>query len=157
MTTLPGLPSGRHLTLLAVFLAAGSLTAGGADVAYYLVAKGMEYRQTGSALPSPKGNPARFFAQVGLSAANTATNATVQSLPGGTVTPLTLGVGGHAGVNDTFGFQAKFTSQSLLDGSYPNGSYQTVINTVHDGVKTLTLALNGNVYPSTAPHLTNPV
>jgi hypothetical protein len=157
MTTLPGLQSGRDLTLLAVFLAAGSLTAEGADVAYYLVAKGMEYRQTGSALPSPKGNPARFTAQVGLSAANTATNATVQSLPSGTVTALTLGVGGHAGVNDTFGFQAKFATQSLLDTSYPNGSYQLVVHTVHDGVKTLALALNGNAYPSTAPHLTNAV
>ncbi|HWW01487.1 MAG TPA: hypothetical protein VNZ64_17450 [Candidatus Acidoferrum sp.] len=157
MTIFPGPRSGRDLTLLAVFLAAGSLTAGGADVAYYLVAKGMAYRQTGSALPAPKGNPARFIAQVGLSAANTATNATVQSLPGGTVTPLTLGVGGHAGVNDTFEFQAKFSTQSLLDASYPNGNYQMVIGAVHDGLKTLTLALNTNAYPSSTPYLTNPV
>ena len=157
MTTLPGLRSGRALTLLVVFLAIGSLTTRGADIAYYLVAKGQEYRQTGSAPPSPKGNPARFLAQVGLSAAGTATNATVQFLPGGTVTNLTLGVGGHAGVNDTFSFQAKFASQSLLDSAYPNGSYQMVIGAVHDGVKTLTLALNTNGYPSTTPYLTNPV
>ncbi len=157
MTTLPGLRSVRDLTLVAVFLAVGSLTVGGADVSYYLVAKSMQYRQTGSALPSPKGNPARFDAQVGLSAANTATNATVQFLPGGTVNALTLGVGGHAGVNDTLGFEAKFTTQALLDTSYPNGSYQLVVHTVHDGVKTLALALNGNAYPSGVPHLTNPV
>ena len=157
MTTLPGLRSGRNLTLLVVFLAIGSLSADGADVAYYLVAKGMEYRQTGSALPSPKGSPARFIAQVGLSSVNTATNATVQSLPGGTVTNLTLGVSGHAGVNDTFAFQAKFGNQSFLDSSYPNGSYQMVIDAVHDGVKTLTLALNTNGYPSSAPYLTNAV
>ena len=157
MTTLPGLQSGRDLTLLAVFLAAGSLPAGGADVAYYLVAKGMVYRQTGSALPSPKGNPARFTAQVGLTAANNATNATVQALPSGAINTLLLGVGGHAGVNDTFNFQAKFSSQSLLDGTYPNGNYQMVIHSVHDGVKTLALAPNGNTYPSSTPYLTNPV
>jgi hypothetical protein len=157
MTTLPALRSGRDLTVLAVFLAAGCLPADGADVAYYFVAKGMEYRQTGSALPSLKGSPARIDAQIGLSAANTATNATVQFLPSGAVIPLTLGIGGHAGVYDTFSFEAKYTTQALLDTSYPNGSYQMVIDTVHDGIKTLDLALNGNAYPSSVPYLTNAV
>jgi hypothetical protein len=127
-----------------------------ADVLYYFVAKGKEFNQFSSALPVPKGNPARFVSFVGLTATNSATNATVQSLLSGTVKALTLGVGGKAGVDDTFSFQAKFTSQSLLDSAAPNGNYQITIQTVHDGTKTPVLALTGDSYPSSAPYITNP-
>ncbi len=127
-----------------------------ADLTYYLVAKGKEFNQNAATLPVPKGSPARFNAQVGLSLTNSATNATVQSLPSGPVNPLTLSLGSKAGVLDTFVFQAKFASQSVLDTAYPNGNYQMVIKTVHDGTKTLTLALNGDAYPSSAPYVTSP-
>lgn len=156
MKMFSGFPSGRHALLIAALLLPEAFPTRAADANYYFVAKGMEYRQTSNAPPTPKGNPARFSAQVGLSATNAVTNATVQVLPSGPITNLVLGIGGTAGVSNTFRFQAKFASQSALDTTYPNGNYQIVIGAVHDGTKTLPLTLTGNTYPASAPYLTNP-
>ena len=41
-----------------------------ADVAFYLVAKGLAYDQTSTAQPVPKGSPDRFTALVGVTASN---------------------------------------------------------------------------------------
>jgi hypothetical protein len=150
------LPAGRLPLALASLVLVAAASAHGADVSYYLVSKAMGFNQNTSAGPVPKGNPARFFTQVALSQTNSATNATVQFLPSGSVIPLTLSVGGKAGVLDTFSFQAKFASQSALDAAYPNGNYQMIIHAVHDGTKSSTLALNGNGYPASEPFITNP-
>lgn len=135
-----------------VLLAA--LAASAADVSYYVVAKGKAYNQANAAGPVPKNNVGRFFAIVGLSATNSATNATVQYLPSGTVYPLTVGGGGGPGGQDSLTYQMKFSSQSNLDLAYPDGSYQLVIQTVGNGTKASTLALSGDKYPN-APFVTN--
>lgn len=155
MKTLPRLASGRRQILLAAFLFTTCLRVGAVEAIYYFAAKSMEYRQSNNAAPTPKGNPARFSAQIGLTAANSVTNATVQFMPAGTLNTLTLGGGGAAGISNAFGFQAKFASQSALDTAYPNGNYQIVIQALHDGTKTSTLALNGNAYPAGAPTISN--
>jgi hypothetical protein len=156
MKTLLVVPFARNSIALAALLFTAATPMRAADAVYYFVAKSFEFRQNSAASPVPKGNPARFSAQVGLSVTNAATNATIQALPGGAVSNLTLGVGARAGVLDIFSFHAKYASQAALDSAYPNGSYQMVIGAVHDGIKTLTLTLNGNSYPGSAPYLSNP-
>src|SRR5262245_36889307 len=117
------------------------------DVAFYVVAKDEGFDQASTAAPTPKGNPYRVNAFVGLTAPDSVTNATVQSLPGGQVYPLTPEPG-------LFDFQAKFTSLSALNAAAPNGNYQIVIQALHDGTHTITLPLTGDAYPST-PQISN--
>src|SRR3974390_2637789 len=64
-----------------------SLAASGADVSYYVVAKGKAFNQYNAAGPVAKNNPAQFFAAVGLTLTNSVTNATVQFQPSGNVNP----------------------------------------------------------------------
>ena len=135
-----------RLAVLTVVVA--TATARAADVAFYVVAKDEGFDQSGTAAPTPKGNPYRFNAFVGLTAPNSVTNATVQSLPGGQVYPL-------APEPDDFDFQAKFTSLNALNAAAPNGNYQMVIKALHDGTHTITLPLTGDAYPSTDPHISN--
>ncbi len=119
-----------------------------ADVLFYAVAKDEGFDQTSAGAPTPKGNPYRFNAIVGLATANSVTSATVQSLPSGAVYPLVAGT-------YSFDFQAKFTTLSALNAAAPNGNYRLAINAAHDGTHTITLPLNGDAYPVTDPHISN--
>jgi len=132
-----------------------TLPASGADVNYYVVAKGKVYNQANGAGPVAKNNVARFLATVGLTQTNSVTNATVQFLPSGALNPLTVGGGGGPGGQNSLSYQAKFSSQSALDAAFPDGSYKMAIQTVHDGTKSATLGLSGDNYPN-APTITNP-
>jgi len=132
-----------------------ALTASGADVSYYVVTKGKVYNQVNAAGPVPKNNVARFLATVGLTTTSSVTNATVQYLPSGVVNSLAAGGGGGPGGQDSLTYETKFTSQSFLDTAFPDGNYQLVIHTVHDGTKNPTLAVTGDKYPN-APFVTNP-
>src|SRR5690348_11041291 len=126
-----------------------------ADVAFYLVAKGLAYDQTSTAQPVPKGSPDRFTALVGVTASNSITTASVQALPGGSVIPLVFQASGSAGILDEFNLTAKYTTNTDLNAAFPNGNYKMAIQTAHDGAKSLTLALNGNSYPASVPYLGN--
>src|SRR6266536_766184 len=75
-------------------------------------------------------------------------SATVQLLLSGPAYPLAAGT-------YSFDFQAKFTTLAALNTAAPSGSYQMVIRAVHDGTRTITLPLNGDVYPGTDPHVSN--
>ncbi|HEX5400514.1 MAG TPA: hypothetical protein VFY06_15815 [Verrucomicrobiae bacterium] len=120
-----------------------------ADATFYAVVKGQKFNQTNTALPVlASGTPYRFNAIVGFYVLNTITNATVQFLPSGPVSNLVVQL-------NTLEFQAKFATPSDLDTAYPNGNYQLVIDSVFDGIKTLTLPLNGGVYPVAAPHISD--
>jgi hypothetical protein len=132
-----------------------TLPASGADVSNYTLAKGKVYNQANAAGPVPRNNVARFFASVDLTQTDSVTSATVQYLPSGTVNQLTAGGGGGPGGQDSLSYQAKFSSQSALDATLPDGSYKLIIQTVHDGTKNATLALTGDSYPN-APTITNP-
>jgi hypothetical protein len=120
----------------------------GVDVLYYAISKDEGFNQTSAGSAAPKGNPYRFDANVGLATANSVTNATVQFLPSGPVYPLVAGP-------YSFDFQAKFLNLAALDAAVPNGNYQLVINTVHDGTHTITFPLNGDAYPATTPVISN--
>src|SRR5262245_34146697 len=104
------------LILFACLLLATS-AASGADVDYYVIAKGKVYNQANSAGPVAKNNVARFFAIVGLTQTNSVTNATVQYLPSGTLNSLTVGGGGGPGGQNTLSYQPKFSSQSALEAA----------------------------------------
>src|SRR5438552_7000549 len=120
----------------------------GADVTFYAVAKDEGFDQSGAGAPTPKGNPFRFNAIVGLATANSVSSATVRMLPSGPIYPLVAGP-------DSFEFQAKFLTLADLNAAAPNGTYQMVINGVHDGAHTISLTLNGDAYPSTNPQISN--
>jgi hypothetical protein len=51
--------------------------------------------------------------------------------------------------------EAKYATNTVLEASFPNGNYEMVIQAVHDGNHTITLPLNGDVYPVTVPSLNN--
>ncbi len=136
------------LYLIATAVLSASAAVRAADVEYYVVAKDEGFNQSSTAAPAPKGNPYRFNAIVGLTASNSVTGASVQSLPSGQVYPLSPGT-------SSFDFQAKFTNSSLLNAAAPNGNYQLLINTVHDGARAITLPLNGDAYPGTNPRISN--
>ena len=130
-----------------MFLVASTI-ARAVDVEFYVIAKDEGFNQSSAAPPAPKGNPFRFNAIVGLSTPNSVTSASVRSLPGGQVEPLTAQL-------YSFELQAKFTTLSELDAAAPNGNYEMLVNAVHDGTHTITLPLNGDMYPSTPPHINN--
>jgi len=132
----------------AAILLASSAAARAADVSFYTVAKDEGFDQLTVGPSIPKGNPYRYNAIVGLTAANSVNSATVQLLPSGTIYPL-------AADTYSFDFQAKFTTLAALNAAAPNGDYEMVINAVHDGTHTITLPLNGDAYPGTDPHISN--
>src|SRR5437667_8063669 len=130
----------------AAIILARSAEALAADVTFYAVAKDEGFDQSSAGPPAPKGNPYRYNAKVGLTAANSVNSATVELLPGGTIYPLVAGT-------YSFDFQEKFTTLAALNAAAPNGNYQMVINPVHDGTHTITLPLSGDAYPVTDPHI----
>jgi hypothetical protein len=79
------LAKGSPILVVAAIILALSPTSRAADVLFFVVAKDEGFDQFSAAPPTPKGNPYRFNAFVGLTAPNSVTSATVQSLPGGQV------------------------------------------------------------------------
>ncbi len=139
----------QPFVLAALFLALPAVVHA-TDALFYLVGKGQEFTQADANPPVPKSkNPARFHASVGPATANSVTNATVQPLPAGALDTLSPAPSGD------LEFEAKFSSLASLDAAYPDGNYQVVINAVHDGMHAITLPLNGDAYPSNAPHVSN--
>ena len=90
---------------IATMLLVASTTARAVDVEFYVIAKDEGFNQSSAAPPAPKGNPFRFNAIVGLSTPNSVTSASVRSLPGGQVEPLTAQL-------YSFELQAKFPDGS---------------------------------------------
>src|SRR6267378_2537489 len=94
----------------AAFILVSSTAARGADVMFYVVGKDEGFNQSSAGPPAPKGNPYRFNAIVGLTAANSVNSAALQPLPGGAVYPLVAGT-------YSFDFQAKFATLSALNAA----------------------------------------
>jgi len=136
--------------VVATWLVAAPAAVTAADALFYFVGKGEEFTQTDLNPPAPKSkNADRFHALVGPATASSLTNAMIQPPPGGMSNTLTQGPSGD------WEYQASYSSLAGLDAAFPDGNYQGVIDGVHDGRQTVTLALNGNVYPSAAPHVSN--
>lgn len=140
----------RSSTLLAgAALASLALTNGvlGADVQMLGVVKQLSYEQSGATTTPATGSFAMFNAWVDASQDNVVNGAIVK-LPGGSNTPMV------ADGPDSWNLEGAFSSQGLLDSAFPNGTYTLTVNTVHDGSKTLNIALNGNAFPN-PPQLSN--
>ena len=118
-----------------------------ADVSFYLVEKGIELNQTNSDQPFPQLiNGYVSEALVECSNSNTVTNATVKP-PTGVVQTLTAQPG-----NQEFRYRKKDDSLGQLNAVFPSGTYTLSISTIHDGLETLFLSFQGDLYPRT-PHL----
>jgi hypothetical protein len=132
--------------LLAVFSFPQRTSA--SDVSIYTVAKGIYYEQTSAAMPVALAeNGYIFAANVALTAPGAVASAFVQA-PGGT--NQALSVEG----DDEFEFRKKYNTKAKLDSNYPNGSFVLTLNTVHDGSRSIALAVSGDGYPG-APRIGN--
>ena len=120
--------------------------ASGPDVSVVVVGKGRSFKQSGAG--SPVADPdrqAQFTAFAEARADNLILSATLR-LPNGQQQPMAD--------EGKPRIQQRFTSQAALDAAYPNGTYQVILQTVHDGLRTITLTVNGDAYPP-APHVSN--
>ncbi len=130
---------------LICFAAAGRA----ADVSFYAVFKGEKYNQVNASSPTlGSGNPYRFGAVVAPALPGAVQSASVSG-PGGTPQPLTPDP-----LYDWLSINAKFPTHNALEAAAPTGNYTLVVNTVHDGQKTLTLQLPAETFPP-APHINN--
>jgi hypothetical protein len=128
-------------------LAQSSAYAG--DVSFFSIEKGIEYLQSDPGSPALEVPKGFFFeANVKASGSNLVSGASVQT-PDGTVRSLGIQMPGQS-----FRLKKSFDTQPALDAVYGSGAYALLINTVHDGLKTISLLLRGDVYPP-APHLKN--
>ena len=118
------------------------------DVSFYTVQKGQKYNQSSAGAPTPGNNLYRFEATVAPSVAGSLQTATVAAA-GGAAQSLSFDP-----TTDWYDFSLKFTTQALLDAGAPIGNYTLVMNTVHDGQKTVTLNLPAETFPP-APHISN--
>ena len=138
---------GSFYTIL--FLVVNSPILEAADVSFYAVEKAAKYNQSGAGPPTlGSGNPYRFEAAVAPNVAGSVQSATV-SYSGGAAQTLDPDT-----VVEWYTFNAKFTSQALLDAGAPTGNYTLVINTLNQGQKTVTLNLPAETFPA-APHISN--
>ncbi len=141
------------LTLFLSSLAALSVTPAveGADVSIYTVKKGIQYAQTDSGPPVAGTNNSYVFeADVFSFLPNEVTSAMVL-LPPPIGTNQALA---EQPSQNQFQLRHKYNTQTALNTHYPDGNYALGINAIHDGTKTLNLALTGAAYPN-APHLTD--
>ncbi len=135
------------LAVLALLWCAPVLTAA-SDVRLYVVVKGQALIQFNAGAPVLQaGTPYLFTAFADLAADGAMTAATVQALPGGAVQTLNP-------ETTSFFFEDAFTGLSALNAAYPNGDFRLVMDTVHDGQKSVTLRVSGDAYPS-HPRISN--
>src|SRR5262249_26830620 len=138
----------RLVIFLFVAITFACVPADAADVIFYGVFKDQAFNQTSTGAPTPKGSPDRFDATVFLTTSNYMTSATVQPVPAGPVQSVQA-------KSDSLQLTLKFTTLNDLNTAFPNGNYQMVLNTTHDGTRTSTLPLTGDAYPGNDPHISN--
>jgi hypothetical protein len=132
---------------MAVYAAGNCPFVRAADASLIGVAKGKELEQTGTGAPAPFGPTPYFFNAFADSNDGGLSSGSVQHLPSGSLLPLEADAG-------NLEYTAGFNTPGALDVAFPNGSYRIVLQTVHDGQRTLTLSLTGDAYPND-PHCSN--
>ncbi|HTH47197.1 MAG TPA: hypothetical protein VMB21_06775, partial [Candidatus Limnocylindria bacterium] len=125
----------RLLALSLVFFA-GMLRA--QDAKQLLVVKGALYVQGGIGQPAPASAPYQIMVSVQVAKPNGISGASVQA-PAGSVKALTLN-----GDGDEWRLKKDYTSLGTLNGDFPNGTYTVTVQAVHDGTRTVPVALGGD-------------
>jgi hypothetical protein len=119
------------------------------DVKTFSIAKGHDFIQRTSAPPSLNSSAGYVFtASVVMNDSNTVTGASILT-PSGVRIPLQ-----YQGDGATWLFRDAGSNQSTMDATYPDGSYTLTMATVHDGTRSIPLAVNGYLYPN-SPHISN--
>jgi hypothetical protein len=133
---------------IGVFQAAANLWA--SDVSLYTVKKGLAYAQTSSSVPSPdSANGFVFQTDVYPSVQGFVTNAYVKVSGSNFFTQLEpTSSGTH------YQFKNSKNTAKALKHSFPDGSYLFAVYGVHDGTVSVSLPLQGDIYPLT-PYVTN--
>ena len=131
----------------AVLLVTAGITSA-ADVQQYILLKGNLFLQTSTGAPVANGGlPFVLQCQADASSPNVLTNMSFTP-PGGVA--QNVSPDGDRG----YSFKQAFASLSALNAGFPNGTYSLTLKSVNDGIRTVSLALNGDIYPST-PHISN--
>ncbi|MBI2928652.1 MAG: Ig-like domain-containing protein [Verrucomicrobia bacterium] len=117
--------------------------AASADVTLYVLNKQQTFMQTSNEAPALDTSPPFRFNAVVTAAATGAVTAAAVRLPTGAVRNLTASA-------DTlqFSFGESFGSAALLDLAYPASIYTLIVNTAHDGTKSLPLEVPAVTYPN---------
>ncbi|MBI5774183.1 MAG: immunoglobulin domain-containing protein, partial [Verrucomicrobia bacterium] len=125
-----------------------------ADVRNWVVNKHQQFTQANSGAPIFKdvSTAYQFEASVNSSVTNVVTGLSVR-LPGGSTQPGTA-YSTNDGLGLGYTLNPGYATEAALDAAYPAGAYVLTINTVNDGVRTVTNTLPASVYPST-PRVSN--
>ena len=121
------------------------VTTSAPDVTRILLAKGLGFQQSSSAVPVTTGQAYLFRSEIGVRTGGVS-SATLL-LPNGTTQTLSFN-------GDQFKLKAAYLSQAGLIADFPSGTYTFTVHAVHDGVRTVPLTLPGDSYPN-APRVVN--
>src|ERR1051326_5515943 len=134
-----------------LFLLVSGLDGLGQDVNAYLIGKSQSYNQNGTGAPTllPGSEQAFGFVTVAIPTYSGSVFLALLRGPNGQVQTLSETSDGQALIYGTY-----FDTKSALDTAFPNGIYTFSFYTADDGVRTPSLGVPGDAYPST-PHLTN--
>ena len=147
----------KTLVIIGLMMAQTGVALRGADVALYLVKKGILYTQADAGWPTADAtNGYAFQADVYEAVPNSVTNDLV-------VTNVCIEGPGPIFYRDLpyyDSFEHRWETYASLDSltkfdlRYPDGTYQFTIQTVHDGTVAASLDLFGDAYPG-PPHINN--
>ncbi len=121
-------------------LLSGSVVAAAADVSFMGVVKGVSHRQTGPTTVVLELNPYQFNTFVDVTGPGNVLAAAVTPA-GRTTVPL-------VSEDDGWDLFAEFGSPSALETAYPNGNFTVGVTGKNDGVRSVTVSLTGDAYPS---------
>jgi hypothetical protein len=123
------------------------------DVHFYGIDKSQKFNQGSSDLPTlGSGNPYRFGAAAGPAGSGSIANGSISGP--GTISATSMAFDAF---NGWFDLTLKWPALAAMDTAAPAGAYTMVIDTLHDGQRTLPLTLPAETLTSfpPAPHVSN--
>ncbi len=120
----------------------------GANVEFYVVAKGQSFQQTGPGIPGADDQMPFFFGAFTRAAFRGGLTSAAVVSPAG----VTNNLPGDEGSGRHFELFSEFDTKTALDSVYNRGVYTFLLNTVTDGARTPAMTLAADAYPN-APKL----
>lgn len=146
------LRTGGRLMLAAQLSALALVTVSAVDVEHFGVFKRQAFSQTGAGAPVPlTSTNYSFLTFARAKAFNTVRRVRILERSG---VPRDLVVGHDFAFYNLWSATDFYPDQASLDAAHPNGTNTVVLETVNDGMVSVTFTLTGNGYPS-APHVSN--